>query len=210
MATSTRLSGRTIWIRDFGRVHRVSEIIVVDYDPSWPRTFESLRSAVWKAVADIVISIEHVGSTAVPGLAAKPVIDIDVIVPEGDISAGIARLGGLGYEHRGDLGVPQREAFRRPRDSPPHNLYLCPSTSPALANHLAIRDHLRANPADALSYGNLKKRLAREFTHDIDGYVEGKTSFLVEILRQLGFPKDILVEIERINRLPKGPAQQGV
>jgi GrpB-like predicted nucleotidyltransferase (UPF0157 family) len=180
----------------------VSEIIVVDYDPSWPRLFESLRSAVWNAVADIAISIEHVGSTAVPGLAAKPVIDIDVVVPEQEVSVAIARLGTLGYEHRGDLGVPHREAFRRPPGSPPHHLYLCPSTSPALANHLAIRDHLRTNPCEAHSYGDLKKRLAVEFADDIDGYVEAKTTFLVAILRKLGFPKDALAEIERINRRP--------
>ena len=185
-------------------MHYVSEIIVVDYDPSWPQLFESLRSPVWSALADIAISIEHVGSTAVPGLAAKPVIDIDVVVPEEKVSAGIARLQALGYEHRGDLAVPQREAFRRRPVSPLHNLYLCPSTSPALANHLAIRDHLRTNPSEARNYGDLKKRLALEFAHDIDGYVEAKTTFLVAILRKLGFPKDALAEIERINRRPTG------
>jgi GrpB-like predicted nucleotidyltransferase (UPF0157 family) len=182
----------------------VGKIIVVDYDPSWPRLFESLRSVVRNAVADIAISIEHVGSTAVPGLAAKPVIDIDVVVPAQAISVGIARLETLGYEHRGDLGVPQREAFRRPPGSPPHNLYLCPTTSPALANHLAIRDHLRTNPSEAQCYGDLKKRLAVEFAGDIDGYVEAKTTFLVTILRKLGFCEDTLAEIERINRRPTG------
>src|SRR5690348_9299056 len=103
-------------------MHHVSEVIVVDYDPNWPQLFESLRSAVWAVVADIAISIEHVGSTAVPGLTAKPVIDMDVIVPDREVSAAITRLAGLGYEHQGDIGVAWREAFRRPRNSPPHNL----------------------------------------------------------------------------------------
>jgi GrpB-like predicted nucleotidyltransferase (UPF0157 family) len=184
----------------------VSDVVVVDYDPSWPALYESLRATVWNAVADVAIAIEHVGSTSVPGLAAKPVIDIDVVVPEHAVSVGIARLVALGYEYRGDLGVPQREAFRRPPGSPAHNVYLCPSTSPALANHLAIRDHFRANPSEARSYGELKKRLALNFARDIDGYVEAKTTFLVAILRKRGFSEETLAEIERINRRPtRGP-----
>lgn len=182
----------------------MTEISVVDYDPDWPRIFESLRAAIWEVVADIAISIEHIGSTAVPGLAAKPVIDIDVVVPQSEISVGIERLSSLGYAYRGGLGVPQREAFRRPPGSPPHHLYLCPPSSPALANHLAIRDYLRANPEEAHAYGELKKRLALEFAHDRDGYVEAKTGFLVAILRRVGFSGDALAGIERINRRREG------
>jgi GrpB-like predicted nucleotidyltransferase (UPF0157 family) len=181
----------------------LSELIVVDYDPHWPRLFETLRSSIWSAVADIVISIEHVGSTAVPGLAAKPVIDIDVVVPEEAVAVGIVRLTALGYQHRGDHGVPKREAFRSPNGSPRHHLYLCPSSSPALAYHLAIRDYLRTHPSDARAYGELKKRLALEFAHDSIGYVEAKTRFLVAILRQIGFSDDRLAEIIRINRRPE-------
>jgi len=182
--------------------HTVSKVIVVDYDPQWPHVFEALRAPIWRAVADIAISIEHVGSTSVPGLAAKPVIDMDVVVPEGRVSAGIARLTTLGYQHEGELGVPNREAFRSPSGAARHHLYLCPSTSLALANHVAIRDHLRANPSVARAYGDLKKRLALEFAHDIDGYVEAKTSFLVGILRQIGFSENDLAEITGVNRLP--------
>lgn len=175
-------------------------ITIVEYDPSWPRVFETLSSAISAVVGDVALSIEHVGSTAVPGLAAKPVIDIDVVVLEPDVQTGIARLETLGYEHLGDRGVPQREAFRRPPGSAVHHLYLCPSMSPALANHLAIRDHLRANSSDARAYGDLKKRLAIDFAHDPVGYVEAKTDFLVGILRQRGFDSDLLTEIERANR----------
>jgi GrpB-like predicted nucleotidyltransferase (UPF0157 family) len=177
-------------------------IIVVEYDSTWPQLFETLRSSIWNAVADIAISIEHVGSTSVPGLAAKTIIDIDVVVPNQHVSIGIERLTILGYEHQGDLGIPQREAFRCPSGSIRHHLYLCPASSPALANHIAIRDYLRANPDAVQTYGTLKKRLSREYAHDIDGYVEAKTAFLVEILRKTGFPEELLAEIERINRKP--------
>jgi GrpB-like predicted nucleotidyltransferase (UPF0157 family) len=193
--------------RCFERIGRriedyMGQVTVVDYDPNWPRLFETLSAPISELLAGVAISIEHVGSTAVPGLAAKPVIDIDVVVLPPDVSTGIARLQGFGYQHLGDRGVPQREAFRRPPGSAVHHLYLCPSTSPALANHLAIRDHLRANPPAARAYGALKKRLAIDFAHDVDGYVEAKTAFLVAILRQRGFHDDVLSEIERINRRP--------
>lgn len=177
----------------------MSPIVVADYDPAWPVAFERVRSFVWPAVADVAISIQHVGSTSVPGLAAKPVIDIDVIVPAAQVAAGVERLQSLGYEHQGDLGVSQREAFRSPPGFTRHHLYLCPSTSPALANHLAIRDYLRGHPPAARAYGELKKKLARDFVDDIDGYVAGKTPFLVGILRAVGFTEEALADIERIN-----------
>lgn len=180
----------------------MSGLAVVDYDSSWPMPFERLRSSIWRVVADVASSIEHVGGTSDPGLAAKPVIDIDVVVPRVHMAAAIARLTSLGYEHKGDLGVPQREAFQRPPGSPPHHLYLCPTGSPALANHIAVRDYLRAHPSAAQAYGDLKKHLALEYARDIDGYVEAKTGFLLEILRKSGFAERRLVEIERINRRP--------
>ena len=180
----------------------MNDVVVQDYDPSWPQVFEALRSPIWSAVSDIAISVEHVGSTSVPGLAAKPVIDMDVVVAEGEVAAGIARLSALGYGHRGDLGIPGREAFGSLPHSPRHHLYLCPASSPALANHLAIRDYLRANPFAARAYGNLKKRLAREHPNNIDAYVEAKTDFLVGILRKVGFTTDALAAIERMNEGP--------
>jgi GrpB-like predicted nucleotidyltransferase (UPF0157 family) len=164
--------------------------------------FEKLRSSLSQAVGDIEISIEHVGSTAVPGLAAKPIIDIDVVVPDEALAVGIGRLAARGYRHLGDRGVPKREAFRPPAGSPPHHLYLCSSTSAALANHLAIRDYLRTHSSVARDYGDLKRRLALEFADDRAGYVEAKTQFLVRILRQVGFAEDDLAEIVRSNRRP--------
>jgi GrpB-like predicted nucleotidyltransferase (UPF0157 family) len=176
-------------------------IVVVDYDVGWPAVFEQLRSHIWPAVRGFAATIEHVGSTSVPGLAAKPIIDISVVVPiEADVPAGIKALATLGYVHRGNLGVDGREAFTAPGSSPAHHLYLCPSGSPALANHLALRDYLRAHPEVALDYGELKRQLASQFAHDIDGYINGKTDMLLRILRMAGLRSDELETIERINR----------
>lgn len=177
-------------------------VSVVDYDPMWPLEFEELRASVSVAVRDIAISIEHVGSTAVPGLAAKPVIDMDIVVAESDVAHAIERLGEFGYTHRGDLGIPLREAFRSPPGSRPHNLYVCPSHSPALVSHLAFRDYLRGNAEASREYGALKKRLAGEFRDDMDGYVEAKTAFIVAVLKKVGLARDAIADIEKMNRRP--------
>ena len=105
-------------------------IIIKDYDPRWPQLFERLRSRIAAVLDKVAISIEHVGSTAVPGLAAKPIIDIDVLLRAStDFPIVIRKLANLGYEHRGDLGISGREAFRAKSDDVPHHLYVCPPGS---------------------------------------------------------------------------------
>ncbi|MGV3710844.1 MAG: GrpB family protein [Gemmatimonas sp.] len=180
----------------------MKQVRVVDYDPQWLSDFATVRDRVWPALADVAIAVEHVGSTSVPALAAKPIIDIDVVVPDHRVAAAIDALASIGYVHRGDLGIPQREAFRPPAGLPTHHLYLCPASSPALANHLAVRNFLRSHPESVREYSTLKKRLASEFAHDIDGYIEGKTSFLITILRRSGFPESLIADIEHMNRKP--------
>jgi GrpB-like predicted nucleotidyltransferase (UPF0157 family) len=176
-------------------------ITVVDHDPAWAATFERLRARVWPVVVDLAVAIEHVGSTSVPGLAAKPVIDLDVVLRSGgDVATAVERLAALGYAHLGDLGIDGREAFAPPPGAPDHHLYVCPPDSPALANHLALRDHLRRQPQLASAYGELKKHLATTFAHDIDGYVAGKTAFIVGVLREAGFAEEQLAPIEHANR----------
>src|SRR6266540_5229473 len=87
-------------------------VVVVEYDPEWPRVFERIRAAVAPALGGVAVAIEHVGSTSVSGLAAKTIIDVDVVVPTvADVAVAIERLATLGYVHRGDLGIPGREAF---------------------------------------------------------------------------------------------------
>jgi GrpB-like predicted nucleotidyltransferase (UPF0157 family) len=182
------------------------QIVVVDYDPDWPRTFETLRRRIWPAIAGVAESIEHVGSTAVPGLAAKPIIDMTIVVPplpSGEAMATvISRLAAAGYRHQGDWGISGREAFTTAENSPAHHLYACVRGNLGLRNHLAIRDHLRKHPDKARQYGELKKQLAAAHHHDIDAYIEGKTDFLISILRQSDLTADDLAAIVAINRKP--------
>jgi GrpB-like predicted nucleotidyltransferase (UPF0157 family) len=93
-------------------------VIVVDYDPNWPRIFETLRQRIAEALGDAAAAIEHVGSTAVPGLAAKPIIDTDVLLAsETLLPVAIERLASLGYVHQGNLGIQEREACGRTNES---------------------------------------------------------------------------------------------
>src|SRR6185503_6081151 len=108
----------------------MAKITVVDYDPSWPTAFEAVRARVWPVVADVAIAVEHVGSTSVPGLPAKPIIDVTVVVPtDAAVAAAIERLSTLGYRHLGNLGIEGREAFASPDRPPRHHLYVCPRDS---------------------------------------------------------------------------------
>lgn len=178
-------------------------VLVVDYDPSWPRIFEVLRRPVWAAVRDVAVSVEHVGSTAVPGLAAKPIIDMDVVVaPSDNLPKAIERLAPLGYVHRGNLGVDGREAFDSPQGLPAHHLYVCLGESAALANHLALRDFLRRDSVAVAQYSRIKRQLAERFPDDIDSYIAGKTDFILTVLRKAGFPESVLSAIREAN-LPR-------
>jgi GrpB-like predicted nucleotidyltransferase (UPF0157 family) len=175
-------------------------IEVVAYDPTWPARFEAIRERIAPRLADIAQSIEHVGSTAIPNLAAKPIIDIDIVVAEPRaVQAAIAVLESLGYRHKGDLGIEGREAFDRPEGTHPHHLYVCLADTAALRNHLAVRRHLLTNPAAREAYGALKLRLANEAA-DIDEYLYAKTDLVLTFLRAEGIDPEEIAAIEAANR----------
>jgi GrpB-like predicted nucleotidyltransferase (UPF0157 family) len=127
---------------------------------------------------------------------AKPVIDMDIVVQHGaDISAIIAELAHIGYQHRGDLGITGREAFYAPKTLPAHHLYLGHRDAASIRNHLLVRDYLRQHPSAIEAYARLKQHLAHTCGDDIDAYVAGKSQFLAEILRSQGM---VTNEVEAI------------
>lgn len=164
----------------------MTAVEVVEYDPSWPAQFATLASRVRAAFADgPQIAVEHVGSTSVVGLAAKPVVDMDVLVSSpADIPDAIARLAALGYVHEGDKGVPGREAFLWPPGTRRHHLYLCVCDSDEYRRHIAFRDYLREHPDEAQRYEALKRGLAARFREDRTAYNDGKTEFVEAVLRK--------------------------
>lgn len=160
-------------------------IKVVAYDSTWPAIFEEIRARIAFAMGNLALAIEHVGSTAVPGLAAKPIIDIDVVIrSRDDLPATIERLAVIGYIHRGELpdGPPGCEAFHRPPDAPIHHLFVCPQDNQQLRKHLAFRDYLRTHPDARTEYASLKRALAARFSNDRESYTRSKTDLIERML----------------------------
>ncbi len=177
-------------------------VVIKDYDPRWARDFEALRSRIWPLVEDFAVAMEHVGSTSVPGLPAKPILDIDLIVhPHEGVLLAIERLATIGYTHRGNLGIEGREAFRASVDLPAHHLYVCREDSAALRDHLTFRDYLRAHPETARAYADLKKQLALQFPDDVDSYAQAKTDFVTGVLETAGISRGRIHEIRAENGL---------
>lgn len=153
-------------------------IIVTDYDPTWPDVFACLRDSLAGALGETALAIEHVGSTSVPGLTAKPVIDIDVVVKRSDLPLAISKLQAAGYLHVGDQGIPDREAFKQTSRCHPHHLYVCPEDSAELARHIVFRDALRQAPELVREYSKLKRALAQKYRDDRIAYTEAKSEFI--------------------------------
>jgi GrpB-like predicted nucleotidyltransferase (UPF0157 family)/GNAT superfamily N-acetyltransferase/chloramphenicol 3-O-phosphotransferase len=160
-------------------------LVIEDYDPEWPARFRELAVPIRERLAGVAVAVEHVGSTAVEGLAAKPVVDIDVVVRTGAaVSEAIGLLRSLGYTYQGDKGVPGREAFMWPPGSPPHHVYVVVEGSKPLVDHLEFRDYLRRHPEVTREYGALKRELAEQFTTDRVTYTDAKTDFIIAVLER--------------------------
>ena len=163
---------------------RIRKVVVLPYDMAWQSAFEKIRSEIKEAIGDLIIGIEHVGSTSVEGMSAKPCIDIDVIIK--DYSAFAAVVEGLkriGYTHEGDLGIKDREAFKYSGKEhlQVHHLYVCPKYSEELRRHISFRDFLRSNPEAIRKYSLIKEKAAELFPIDIDGNIEYKSPCIEEL-----------------------------
>lgn len=163
-------------------------IEVADYDRAWPARFEALRreySVALERACVIVVAIEHVGSTSVPGLAGKPIIDCDIVVASDQVAPASATLTALGFRPLGELGIDQRWAFKEPTRLAGTNTYVTVEGCVALRNHLGVRDVLCADPELRDRYGMLKKRIGASAAN-IEEYGRGKNAMLQEILQAAG------------------------
>jgi GrpB-like predicted nucleotidyltransferase (UPF0157 family) len=159
-------------------------ILVVEYDPTWPQLFEQLRQEYTEAMTAArvpVVAIEHVGSTSVPGLAAKPVIDCDIVVAEQDVDATSQILTELGFKPLGELGIPLRWAFKEPERLAGTNTYVVVEGSLSLRNHLAVRNTLRTDANLRQQYAAVK-RCAGATAANIDDYGRRKNAMVQQIL----------------------------
>lgn len=168
---------------------RTKRVAVVPYDAAWEAAFEAIKRELEAAIGDLILDIEHVGSTAVQGLSAKPCIDLDIVIKDYSVFAQLAdRLAALGYIHEGDLGIKDREAFKY-ADKPHlmnHHLYVCPQYSEELRRHITFRNFLRQNAQAVKKYSSVKEKAAELFPNDIDKYIEYKTPCIDELYSLCG------------------------
>ena len=171
---------------------KTAKVIVLPYDTAWKTAFEEIKKELEEAIGDLIIGIQHVGSTVVEGLSAKPCIDIDVIIRDYSIfDAVVCKLKTIGYIHEGDLGIKDREAFKY-SDKPHllnHHLYVCPQYSEELHRHITFRDFLRSNPEAVKKYSLSKETAAQLFPDSIDQYIEYKSPCIEELYKMCGLKK---------------------
>ena len=170
-----------------------NKIVIEDYNPDWVFEFEKISEFLKTDLFLNNIRIEHIGSTSVVGLPAKPIIDIDIVVKIEDKQQAFEAICNLGYYHLGDLGIIGREAFRLVDNDQfmRHNLYLCEESSLAIKNHLAWRNYLRSSKELCTEYARLKRDLALRYPADIDRYCSAKTDFIIAGLARFLPEKDI-------------------
>ena len=168
---------------------RTRKVIVLPYDAAWQADFERIKREIEDTIGDLIVGIEHVGSTSVEGMSAKPCIDMDVIIKDYSVfEAVVFGLKEIGYIHEGDLGIKDREAFKYSDKShlQTHHLYVCPQYSEELHRHITFRDYLRNNTEAVKKYSLAKEKAAELFPNDIDKYIEYKTPCIEELYKKCG------------------------
>lgn len=164
-------------------------VIVLPYDKAWKSAFEAIKQEIESAIGDLILGIEHVGSTSVEGMSAKPCIDIDVIIKDYSVfDKVIGKLESIGYTHEGDLGIKDREAFKYTNKPHlmKHHLYVCPQFSEELHRHITFRNFLRDNTDAVKKYSQVKETAAKLFPNDIDKYIEYKSPCIEELYALCG------------------------
>ena len=170
---------------------RTKRVVVEKWNPQWKYEYEKIVASLGKDIIYNSIKIEHVGSTSVEGLSAKPIIDLDIVIDKEKFAIIKELLNKKGYEHEGDLGIEGREAFSYSgkKELMTHHLYVCPKDSKELFKHIIFRDFLKNNPALASEYSKVKEQAAVLYPDDIDKYMEFKSEIIEKIYKRCGLLK---------------------
>ena len=165
---------------------RTKNVVVEKWNPKWKDEFERIADSLGEDVIYNSIKIEHVGSTSVEGLSAKPIIDLDIVIENDKFEIIKRLLNDKGYEHEGDLGIEGREAFSYSgkKELMTHHLYVCPQDSKELFKHITFRNFLKNNPALASEYSKVKEKAAVLYPDDIDKYMEFKSEIIERIYKR--------------------------
>jgi GrpB-like predicted nucleotidyltransferase (UPF0157 family) len=161
-------------------------VIVKNYDEDWVQLFKNEAKDIWVIFKDEILGIHHIGSTAVPNLKAKPIIDIMPLVKDIEIVDWFnEKMIEIGYEPLGEFGIRGRRYFRKGGENRTHQVHIFQSDNEfEIERHLAVRDYLRSHIKEAIKYGELKERLASKFPKDIEGYSAGKAEFVKNLERK--------------------------
>ena len=165
----------------------MSRVEVVPHDPRWRDAFEAEAKKVAAALGENVVAVHHVGSTSIPDIYAKPVIDLLVEVRDvNEVDGRSPSMESLGYEALGEYGIPGRRYFRKDdrEGIRTHHVHAFEAGSAEVVRHLAFRDYMIAHPVDAQRYSELKRRLAEEHPQSMDDYMDGKDGFIKEMDRR--------------------------
>ncbi|ASN07426.1 hypothetical protein CFK40_15980 [Virgibacillus necropolis] len=161
-------------------------VVVTKYDENWVKLFDEEAAKIREVLSDEIVDIHHIGSTAVPGLQAKPIIDIMPTVKDIErLDTYNTKMAEIGYEPLGENGIPGRRYFRKGGENRTHQIHTFQSDNDSeIERHIAVRDYLRSHKKDLLEYGKLKEQLASEFPKDIEGYCDGKDDFVKKLERK--------------------------
>ena len=170
---------------------RTKNVVVEKWNPKWKDEFERIVDSLGEDVIYNSVKIEHVGSTSVEGLSAKPIIDLDIVIENDKFEIIKRLLNDKGYKHEGDLGIEGREAFSYSgkEELMTHHLYVCTKDSEELFKHITFRDFLKNNSALASEYSKVKEQAAVLYPDDIDKYMEFKSEIIEKIYKRCGLLK---------------------
>jgi GrpB-like predicted nucleotidyltransferase (UPF0157 family) len=156
---------------------------LVAHTTDWDRLFQEERARLQAAVGDRILDIQHVGSTSIPGIVAKPILDIAIAIERFEEAfACVDPIQRIGYEYAGENGIPRRRYFVKRNPATTHHVHMLEIASPEWANHLLFRDYLIGHPKAATEYAALKLKLAEAFPRDRDAYTDGKAAFIQHVL----------------------------
>ncbi len=165
------------------------EFKIEEYNPEWSEWFSQLKVYFEQYLSGLIIRIEHIGSTAVPNIVAKPIVDMDIVLEEENFDKVKNKLEELGYIHQGDLGIEERDAFKLldnnvKQSLPPHHLYVCKKESKELKKHIIFREYLKRNSKAMNEYSKTKRELYKKYADNKEAYIEGKDSKVKVLLRK--------------------------
>ena len=154
---------------------------VVPHNPEWKKMYEQEKEVLKAILGGLLLEVYHIGSTSIPDICAKPVIDVLPVVKD------ITKVDNLneqfeaqGYEGKGEFGLPGRRYFVKGEPQRTHHIHIYETGNPEVIRHLAFRDYMRTHPQEARAYSDLKEKLAHQFANDRDAYIDGKDSFVKE------------------------------